>query len=181
MALRLNLYHEVIRTRALKRRDPLKISIYILSSIATVCAAWYTFELIRYHSYQEDFNAKKAQFDKVEPLGKAAKKKQDQLALKINQSGVMSKRIEERFYWAPLLSQLSSLVPHEVQITRFGGDVVGDSARQCNISIDGLAAGTDPRRVAEQLRTSIKQKLDAQYVNVTSTFKSLEDGTETVL
>ena len=38
MALRLNLYHEVIKAKALKRRDPLKISIYALSAIAAVCA-----------------------------------------------------------------------------------------------------------------------------------------------
>ena len=181
MGLRLNLYHEVIKTRALKRRDPLKISIYVLSGIAACCAAWYAFEFIRYHTYLDDFNTKKAQFDKVEPLGKAAKKKQDQLTLKVNQIVVMAKRIEGRFYWAPVLSQISSLVPREVQITRLGGDVVGESSRQCNISIDGLAAGTDPRRVAEQLRTAIKERFEVQYVNVTSTFKSLEDGTETVL
>ena len=181
MALRLNLYHEITKERALKRRDPLKISIYVLSSIAAICAAWYTIELIRYHAYLEDYNQKKAQFDKIEPQGKIAKKKQDELTAKANQSIVMGKRIEDRFYWAPLLSQLSQVVPREVQITRMGGEVSNDALRHCALTIDGLAAGPDPRRVAEELRTAIAQRLSPHWPNVTSTFKSLEDGSETVL
>jgi hypothetical protein len=52
--------------------------------------------------------------------------------------------------------------------------------RRCALTIDGLAAGTDPRRVAEDLRTAIADRLSPRYKNVTSTFKTLEDGTETV-
>jgi hypothetical protein len=181
MALRLNLYHEIIKERALKRRDPLKISIYILSSIAALCAAWYTIQLISYHTYLDDYNRKKAEFDKIEPQGKLAKKKQDELTAKANQSIIMSKRIEDRFYWAPLLSQLSQVVPREVQITRLGGEVSNDALRHCALTIDGLAAGPDPRRVAEELRTAIAQRLSPHWPSVTSTFKTLEDGSETVL
>jgi hypothetical protein len=93
----------------------------------------------------------------------------------------MGKRIEGRFYWAPLLAQLSQVVPREVQITRLGGEVTGDNVRHCVMTIDGLAAGPDPRRVAEALRTAIAERLGPHYASVTSTFKSLEDGTETVL
>ena len=181
MALRLNLYHETIKDRALKRRDPLKISIYVLSSIAALCAAWYAIQLIAYHTYLEDYNRKKAEFDKIEPQGKIAKKKQDELTAKANQSVIMGKRIEDRFYWAPLLSQLSQVVPREVQITRLGGEVTNDALRHCALTIDGLAAGADPRRVAEELRTAIAQRLSPHWPNVTSTFKTLEDGSETVL
>jgi hypothetical protein len=181
MALRLNLYHETIKTRALKRRDPLKISIYILSTIAALCAGWYTYQLILYHNYTDDYLQKKAQFEKVEPLGKAAKKKQDELTLKANQSVLMGKRIEGRFYWAPLLAQLNQVVPREVQVTKMQGEVSGAEIRRCIITIDGLAAGTDPRRVAEALRTAFTERLGPHYAGVTSTFKSLEDGSETVL
>jgi hypothetical protein len=180
MPLRLNLYHETIKERALKRRDPLKISIYVLSSIAALCAAWYTVQLIAYHAYLDDYQKKKAEFDKIEPAGKIAKKKQDELTAKANQSIIMGNRIENRFYWAPILSQLSQVVPREVQITRLGGEVSNDPLRHCAITIDGLAAGPDPRRVAEELRTAIAQRLGGQHPNVTSTFKSLEDGSETV-
>jgi hypothetical protein len=73
------------------------------------------------------------------------------------------------------------IVPREVQVTRMGGDVSGEGLRRCIITIDGLSAGTDPRKVAEDLRTALAEKLSPNYKSVTSTFKTLEDGTEMVM
>ena len=179
MALRLNLYHEVHKARALKRRDPLKISIYGLSALAACFALYYFAQLVRMHSISDQYAKVKAEFDHLEPQAKAAKKREDELTQLTSTSAQMVKRIEGRFYWAPLLSELSQIVPRDVQITRLGGDVSGDGMRKCAVTIDGLAAGADPRRVAEDLRTAIAERLSPKYKNVTSTFKTLEDGTET--
>ena len=181
MGLRLNLYHEVLKEKALKRRDPLKISIYALSAIAAMCAAWYCYELVKMHTINDEYLAKKAEFDKTEPQAKAAKKKEDELSAQAAGSTQIVKRIEGRFYWAPLLAQLAQVVPREVQITRLGAEIVGDNLRRCSISIDGLSAGGDPRRVAEEMRMAIVEKLSPRYKNVSSTFKTLEDGTEMVM
>ena len=54
MALHLNLYHEVLKTKALKRRDPLKISIYALSAIAACCAGWYFYQLVTMHEINDE-------------------------------------------------------------------------------------------------------------------------------
>jgi hypothetical protein len=180
MALHLNLYHEVIKAKALKRRDPLKLSIYVLSAIAACCAAWYAFQLVRMHTLNDEYLQKKGDFGKIEPVAKQARKKEDELTQQAATTVLMVKRIESRFYWAPLLAQLSQVVPREVQITRMGGEITGDGLRRCSITIDGLSAGPDPRRVAEELRTAIADRLSPRYKNVTSTFKSLEDGTEMV-
>ena len=180
MALRLNLYHEVIKAKALKRRDPLKISIYGLSALAACFALYYFAQLVRMHSISDQYAKVKAEFDHLEPQAKAAKKREDELTQLTSTSAQMVKRIEGRFYWAPLLSELSQIVPRDVQITRLGGDVSGDGMRKCAVTIDGLAAGADPRRVAEDLRTAIAERLSPKYKNVTSTFKTLEDGTETM-
>jgi len=181
MALRLNLYHEVIKAKALKRRDPLKISIYVLSAIAALCAGWYLFQLVNMHNLTADLKRVKGDYDKLEPLAKAAKKQEDALTQQGKLSVQLEKRMESRFYWAPVLAEIMQLVPREVQITRMGGDVTGDTIRRCTLTIDGLSAGTDPRKVAEDLRTSIADKFSVKYKNVTSTFKMLEDGTETVM
>ncbi len=117
----------------------------------------------------------------MEPLAKAAKKREDELNQQAATSVKMVKRIEGRFYWAPLLAELTQVVPREVQITRLTGELTGDSVRRCSLSIDGLSAGTDPRRVAEDLRTAIADRLSPRYNNVTSTFKTLEDGSEMVM
>ena len=181
MALRLNLYHEVHKARALKRRDPLKISIYGLSAIAALFASWYFVQLVRMHTVNDQYLKIKAEFEKVEPMAKAAKKKEDELAQKAASSVLIERRIENRFYWAPLLAELTQVVPREVQITRMGGEVTGDGARHCALTIDGLSAGGDPRHVAEDLRTAIAEHLAPHYKTVTSTFKTLEDGSEMVM
>jgi len=181
MALRLNLYHEVLKAKALKRRDPLKISIYGLSAIAAMCTAYYFYELVIEHTINDKYLKVKAEFDKLEPLAKAAKKKEDELTTQASTSEQLVKRIEGRFYWAPLLAEVSQVVPREVQITRLGAELTGDSLRRCALMIDGLAAGSDPRRVAEELRTAIAERLTPHYKNVSSTFKTLEDGTEMVM
>ena len=181
MALRLNLYHEVIKAKALKRRDPLKISIYVLSAIAALCAGWYLLQLVNMHSLTEDLKRVKGEYDKLEPVAKAAKKQEDALTQQGKVSVQLEKRMESRFYWAPVLAEIMQLVPREVQITRMGGDITGDGIRRCSLTIDGLSAGTDPRKVAEDLRTSIADKFSTKYKNVTSTFKMLEDGTEMVM
>jgi hypothetical protein len=181
MSLRLNLYHEVLKAKALKRRDPLKISVYVIAGIAACCASWYFVQLVRMHALNDEYQKKKAEFDKVEPAAKLAKKKEDELNNRAAIALLVVKRMEDRFYWAPLLAQLTQVVPREVQITRMGGEITGEGLRRCTVTINGLSAGADPRRVAEEMRTAISERLSPHYKNVTSTFKSLEDGTEMVM
>jgi hypothetical protein len=181
MALRLNLYHEVVKAKALKRRDPLKISIYVLSGIAALCTCWYILQVIKMSSLASELETVKGEFKRLEPTAKAAKKREDELAGQAKLSAQLEKRMEGRFYWAPVLAQIMQIVPREVQVTRMGGDVSGEGLRRCIITIDGLSAGTDPRKVAEDLRTALAEKLSPNYKSVTSTFKTLEDGTEMVM
>ena len=110
MALHLNLYHEVHKARALKRRDPLKISIYGISAVAALFASWYFVQLVRMHTVNDEYLKIKAEFDKVEPMAKTARKKEDELAQKAASSVLIGKRVESRFYWAPLLAELTQVV-----------------------------------------------------------------------
>ena len=181
MALHINLYHEVQKARQLKRRDPLKLSMYGLSAIAALFAIYYFVELGRMHVMSVELNRVQAQYNSLEPKAKAAKKREDEINLEIRKSDLMAKRIESRFYWAPMIEQISQAVPREVQITRLVGDLSGEGVRKCSLTLDGLSAGSDPRKVAEDLRTAIAEKLGSKYKSATSNFKSLEDGTEMVL
>jgi hypothetical protein len=180
MALHLNLYHEVQKARKLKRRDPLKISMYGLAGIAALFAMYYFVELGRMHVMSSELNQVQSQYNVLEPKAKAAKKREDEINGEIRKSNLMAKRIEDRFYWAPVLEDIAHTVPREVQVTRFVGDLSGEGIRKCSLTVDGISAGTDPRKVAEDLRTAIAEKLGPKFKNVTSAFKSLEDGTELV-
>ena len=178
MALKLNLYHEVEKLRAERRRDPLKISLIILSAVILAFAAMYFWEFGKLNSMNRDLARRKADFDTIEPQAKQAREKEKALQQKLSVSERMVKRIEGRFYWAPLLEQIVPLVPAEVQITKLQGDVQGDQLKKCQMTIDGVSAGTDPRKVAEELRQSIAESLGKQYKNVVASFRQLEDGTE---
>ncbi len=180
MALHLNLYHEVIKAKALKRRDPLKLSMYGLSAVVACFASYYALELLKMHGLSSELASVKAQFDKLEPLAKAAKIREAELTAQVKAGSLLVKRVENRFYWAPLLEQIMQVVPREVQVTRMAGDLTGEGTRRCSLSIDGLSAGPDPRKVAEDLRTSIAEKFSTKYKNVSSKFRTLEDGTEMV-
>jgi hypothetical protein len=181
MALHLNLYHEIQKTKALKRRDPLKISLYGLGAIAAAFACYYFMQLIQMHSLSEQLDKIKAEYDKVAPVAKESKKREDELTIKVKATDALIERIEDRFYWAPLLEQIMRAVPREVQITRLSGDLPADGQKRCSITVDGLSAGADPRKVAEELRTSLAETFKPKFKNVTSTFRTLEDGTELVM
>ena len=182
MALHLNLYHEIQKQRQLERRDPLKLSLFGLGAIVVLFATFYGVQLGRTHGINMELSKAKAEFDKVEPEAKTSRKREEEINAQIQLNEMLAKRIENRFYWAPMLEQLMQAVPREVQITRFAGDIAGDGTRKCQLSIDGLSAGSDPRRVAEDLRTAITEKLasNPKYRNVASNFKALDDGAETV-
>ncbi len=181
MALQINLYHEIEKARQMQRRDPLKLSMYGLGAIAALFALYYFIELGRNHVLQQELTAAQAKFAAVEPKSKAAKLVEADLNEEIRKSTTIEQRIERRFYWAPVLEQLAQTVPREIQITRVIGDVTGDKARKCSLTIDGVSAGDDPRRTAEELRTAIAEQFGPAFHSVTSTFKSLDDGTELVL
>jgi hypothetical protein len=181
MALHLNLYHEVTKAKALKRRDPLKLSIYALVAIIACFALYYVLQVIKVHNINSELTAKKDEFTKLEPEAKAAKKREEELNQQMKAGDLLVKRVETRFYWAPMLAQIMELVPRDVQVTRLVGDLSGDGLRRCQISLDGLSAGADPRKVAEDLRTAIAEKFTPNYKNVSSKFRNLEDGTEMVM
>lgn len=178
MSLHLNLYHEVIKAKALKRRDPLKLTMYALSAVVAGFAGYYVVQAVQLHSLNSELAAVKAEFDKLDPAAKAAKTREDELSAKLKSGNLLVKKVESRFYWAPLLEQIMQVVPREVQVTRLVGDVSGEGTRRCALSIDGLSAGDDARNVAETLRTAIAEKISPNHKNVTSKFRMLEDGTE---
>ncbi|HEX8312116.1 MAG TPA: hypothetical protein VF614_12410 [Chthoniobacteraceae bacterium] len=180
MALHLNLYHETSRLRQAKRRDPLKLSLFALAAVAAGLASYYAMQLNTMSNLSSELARKKAEFEAVEPQAKAARNREEELSSTIKLSDTLVRRIEDRFYWAPVLEQIVKVVPREVQITRFSGDVQGDTLKKCTLTLDGISAGADPRKVAEDLRTSIADEFAKNYKDVSSTFRSLEDGKETV-
>ena len=72
-------------------------------------------------------------------------------------------------------------MPREVQITRIGGDVSNEAAKPSVLHVVGISSSaSEPRKVAEELRTALDNKLSEKFKHVTSSFRSLEESDEVV-
>ena len=71
--------------------------------------------------------------------------------------------MEHRFYWAPVLDQILQAVPAEVQFTRFDGGIIVDDKQKSTINLTGNCVGSEPRKVAEELRTALNNKLVEKF------------------
>ncbi|MEO8350902.1 MAG: hypothetical protein ABI680_04170 [Chthoniobacteraceae bacterium] len=178
MPIRLNLLHEIEQARTARRRDPLKISLYILGGIVFGFAAMYFWQLGKAGLLDRRLAARKADFEAIEPKAKVAKEREQSLQKVFTRKDALVRKIDERFYWAPMLAEIARQVPREVQITKLTGDVTGEAPKKVEISLDGTSAGDDPRKVAEELRQSLTEAFGQKFKNVEARFRSLEDGEE---
>jgi hypothetical protein len=140
----------------------------------------YCLELGQSAALDFELAKRKNEFSSIEPKAKQAEKREKDMQHTFQLSDQMSKDIEGRYYWAPVLAEIIKTVPREVQITKLNGNVQGDSLKRADIQLDGVAIGQDPRRVAEDLRQTLVDLFGKKFKNVSATFKQLEDGTETV-
>ena len=181
MALHLNLFHEIEKQKALNRRDPLKLSMYGLGFIAACMAGYYVLKVAEFKSAANDLAKVQEEYRTLTPKAEAAQKREAELSVAIKTSESLVKRIENRFYWAGVLESLCETVPPHVQITKMNGEVTNDSVRHGTITIEGVSAGAEPRKVAEDLRRALNEKFAAQYKHVTASFNGLDDGKDTVM
>lgn len=178
MALHLNLYHEIEREKQAKARDPLKLSMMGLGFIAALFAGYYFWQLNIMSGIRAELDNKKAEFKKLEPRSKAAEKAEAELATMLKVSRGLSDTIEGRFFWAPVLEQIAKVVPPEVQVSRLSGEVQGEAYKKCLLTLNGTAAGLNPRKSAEDLRSALATAFGAKFKAVSASFRTLEDGTE---
>lgn len=178
MAIRLNLYHEVMKVEALKRRDPLKLSMYGLSAVVMGLAGYYLWQVMVGSGLKRELAGKVVEFQEVERKAKLAKAREEELEEVAKVGVYLVKKAEGRFYWGPVLEQIAGVVPAEVQLTRLVGGVSGEGVKRCVVTIDGMSVGAEPRRVAENLRKALAEKLGVEYGGVTAKFRSLEDTAE---
>ena len=180
MALYLNLYHEIQTQEMQRRRDPLKIGIAVMSLIATLLLCYYFWRLQTVHGVKGELARVKSHWTKAQEKQTAANARIAELNQTIRLAEAFKSKIEGRVYWAPILERIIRSVPSEIQITKLQGVLSTEGTKRVTVNITGIATGTVPRTVAEQLRTSLYNKFSADYSGANSTFKSLEDGAETV-
>ena len=176
MPLTLNLLHEEQKLLQARQRDPLKLGILGLIGIALLFMGYYAYRLVGASSLKSQLQGLQAQWAKQEPLSKAALTQEADLNLTLGAAATVTKRIEGRFYWAPMLEMLQRAVPPAVQVLSFSGsnDLVADKVI---IGLDGIAAGPEPRAAAEQFRIALADAISKKFPGAVCSFRSREETT----
>jgi Tfp pilus assembly protein PilN len=178
MALRINLFHEVLRAKRQRQYDPLKLSVLALIIVAVGMAAYYFIQLKRTSDAKAVYNAQKSEFDRLTPQKTEAEKKEADINKQIDLAEKFTKRIEKRIYWAPLFESIMVTVPANIQLTKLSCDTGREKAGLSQMSIEGIAASLEPRAVAEELRKAVVARVAAKYPGATAAFRVLDEGTE---
>ena len=174
MALNLNLLHEEIQEQRQRQRDPLKIGVMLLLMLGGIFFAYYMWNVYRTLEIKTRLSAVEREWAKVEPNVTAAQKRSAELTDIIKTTRVLGDYIENRFFWAPFLQKVSRCVAPNTQLTSIQGSVL-DENKGISVSIEGVAAGREPRAAAEDLRQMLVEQLAQSYHNVKVEFKGLED------
>jgi hypothetical protein len=173
MALHLNLLHEEFLEQRQRQRDPLKIGIMVLCFLGTLMVVYYMWNAYKTLEIRNRLNQAQHEWAKVEPKVTAAQKRSAELNSIISTTKVLDGIIEGRFFWAPFLEKLSRCVALNAQLTAMDGTVLDDG--KVAVTLDGLAAGREPRAAAEELRQLLLEQLGQSYKEVKVEFKALED------
>jgi hypothetical protein len=182
MPLHVNLYHEVQRQELARQRDPLRLGMLGILVIAIGFVAYYFIALEESHEINIRYSALQDNWDKIEPMAKAAKDRQDELNAEIQASDAMVKSVNSRLFWAPILDQVLRAVPRQVQLTHIGTQLPGDEkSLYSSITLSGISSADEPRKEAEYVRTALNAKLGTVFKNVSSVFQNLDDSDQFVI
>ncbi len=174
MALHLNLLHEEILEHRQRQRDPLKIGMMVLAGFGALLFLYYMFNAYRTLETKSRLSAVERNWTKIEPEVTAADKRVAELEGVIKTTSALDNYIENRFFWAPFLQKISHCVPPNAQLTSLDANIL-DENKGISVSLEGVAAGREPRSVAEDLRQMLIEQLGHGYSGVKVEFKTLED------
>jgi hypothetical protein len=174
MALHLNLLHEEKLEQRQRQRDPLKIGMMVLAGLGALFFLYYMFNAYRTLEIKSRLSAVERNWTKIEPEVTAADKRVAELEGIIKTTSALDNYIENRFFWAPFLQKVSHCVPPNAQLTSLDASVLDDN-KGISVSLEGVAAGREPRSVAEDLRQMLIEQLGHGYGGVKAEFRTLED------
>lgn len=174
MALHINLLHEEIQELRQRQRDPLKIGVLILIAFGTLMVLYYMWNAYRTLEIKGRLAVVDRDWAKVEPQVTTAKKRAAELTDIIKTTRTLDEFIEGRFFWGPFLQKISRCVAPNAQLSSIEGTVLEEN-KGIYVTLEGVAAGREPRAAAEDLRQLLTEQLSQSYTEVKIEFKALED------
>lgn len=180
MALHLNLLHEEIQEQRQRQRDPLKIGMQVLGGLGALLVLYYVWNAYRTLEIKSHLSTLNRTWAGIEPSVNAAQKRVEELNGVIKTTRTLDDYIDSRFFWGPFLQRISECVAPNTQLTSLTGTVLDDD-KGVEVIVEGVAAGREPRSVAEDLRQMLLEQLKLVYSDVKVEFRSLEDLDQIVI
>lgn len=174
MPLQLNLLHEEIQEQRQRQRDPLKISMFVGIGIAALLAVNYLWGGYKVLHLKSQLSAAEREWSKIEPKVTEAQKRAEELNTITRSTAALDQLIDARFYWAPLLEKIARCVTPNLQLLSLDGST--DSDKDVQVTLEGTAAGREPRAVAEDFRQMLLEQLGKVSGETKVEFRSLEDS-----
>ena len=171
-AIDLNLHHEIDTANALKRRDPLRFAAAAALLVLALVTCYYLMNLEYAAILSNQASAAEIKLQKLEAVSKVAAQKETELTAAIQLSKAMQSRVEERFYWAPVLDALATVSPPYIQITSLFGSSNGLHSKNCTVTLRGIAAGEVPRERADDYRKALMAQFSKLYRSVDVKFEN---------
>ena len=174
MAIRINLFYEEQNREVQRKRDPLKLGMLGIVVVLGLIVVYHLFKMAESSRLQSQLNSLQQEWSTKEAEMKAAIKAQEDSQNAVNRAEALKKVVEERFLWGGVFQVIMDVVPLEVQLKSFAGT---SEAQSDNVTIilEGVAAGNEPRSVAENLRRNLGEKLNELYGNTEVVFTLLEN------
>lgn len=174
MPLQINLLHEAISAERERKRDPLKLGLIGLGAFGALLFLYYGWNAYQTLEIKNQLDVASSEWQKVEPKVTAAQKRATELGQIIDSTKVLDGLIDQRFYWAPFLAQISHCVSPNIQVTSLDSSIV-EADHSISATLEGLAAAHEPRAAAEDFRKSLLAEFEKNYSGVKVTFRNLED------
>ncbi len=179
MPLTLNLLHEQQFLLKQSKRDPLKLGLYALGGVAALFVLYYGYRFAQSSAVDSELSARKAEWAKQEPAARAAETQETEYTARVATAALVAKRIDNRFYWGPLLGTLLKAIPPTVQIVNFNG-TNETHADKVTLTLEGVVTGDVPRLVADKFRGELTGALGKTYQGVETSFRSLDESSGSV-
>ena len=179
MPLTINLLHEEQFLLKQRKRDPLKLGLYALAGVAALFVMYYGWRLLSSATLDGQLKARQAEWAKQEPAARAAEAQEKELTAQVAAADVVSKRVENRFYWAPLLETVVKSIPPTCSSSASTAPTSKRAKRSRSCS-KASWPGDVPRLAADKFRTALTESLGKKYQGAETSFRGLDETATSV-
>ena len=174
-----NLYHEVHQTERERKRDPLKLGLYLMTLIGIVMVGYYFLRMSQIHASTADYRTARGEWTKLEGEQTDAAKKETEGNALIANALKLFKDIEQQPQVTPLLNALGRLTGKNIQLIKFSFGVEGNKGlaivQGVNYALETKDGENSARPMSEEYRLALNN-MDTERDDYVARFTSLDEA-----